>query len=151
MHPIRVLLVDDNATFRETAVRFLAEASGGQVAVAGTASRGDEALLEAERLRPDVVLLDLRMPGPSGLETIPRLRHLLPDSRIVVLTMFDTEAYRHAALTRGANDFISKATMTSELLPAIRRAAGAASSWRTLPDAQRAPDVRGHPDDGRAH
>lgn len=125
MTPISVLLVDDNPTFRRIATRFLEESSGHEVAVVGSAAGGEEALVEAARLRPHVVLMDLRMPGVGGLDTIPRLKGVLPEAAIVVLTLYDTEGYRQASLQVGADEFVCKARMHSDLLPAIRRAAEA--------------------------
>jgi len=120
MAAISVLLVDDNAMFRRIATSFLEEESGREVRVVGTAGGGDEALAQAESLKPEVVVMDLRMPGLSGLETIPRLRRLVPGARIIVLTLFDGQGYRKASLDAGADEFVGKARMGVDLLPAIR-------------------------------
>lgn len=121
MAAITVLLVDDNAAFRQLATRFLEEEAGQEVVVVGSVGSGEEALAQAEHLRPKVVLLDLRMPGLSGLETIPRLRCVAPDTRIVVLTLLDGDGYRRASLGAGADAFVGKANVTRDLLPAIRQ------------------------------
>jgi DNA-binding NarL/FixJ family response regulator len=89
--------------------------------VVGAVEEGEEALVQALSLHPDVVLVDLTMPNLSGLEVIPRLRRMLPETAIIALTLHNTDAYRHAALTAGADDFISKGGMSADLLPAIRR------------------------------
>jgi DNA-binding NarL/FixJ family response regulator len=119
MKPITLLLVDDNRAFLRVADLFLR----GQVdvAVVGAANDGEEALAKARELRPQVVLVDLAMPRLPGLEVISRLRDLMPEVGIVALTLLDTEAYRQAALARGADAFVGKATLTTDLLPAIRR------------------------------
>jgi DNA-binding NarL/FixJ family response regulator len=122
MAPITVLLVDDSPVFRDIAVRFLEEHSGREVVVVGSVGRGEEALVEAERLRPQVVLVDLRMPGMSGLETIPGLRRLLPEAAIIAVSLLRGEAYHQAVVAAGASDFVSKQSMFDDLLPAIRRA-----------------------------
>jgi DNA-binding NarL/FixJ family response regulator len=76
---------------------------------------------QAQELDPQVILVDLDMPGLAGLETIPRLRSLLPPVGIIALTMLDSHAYRRAALAAGADDFIRKAKLSTDLLPAILR------------------------------
>jgi len=93
------------------------------MAVIGTASRGDEALEQAESLHPQIILIDLAMPGMPGLEAIPHLRRIMPDVGIIALTMMDTGGFRQAALNAGADEFIPKANMRTELLPAIKRLA----------------------------
>ena len=123
MNPISVLIADDNPTFLRIVARFLEEQSRETVSVVATARGGEEALIQAEALRPQVVLIDLKMPGLSGLEAIPRLRRALPDARIIAVTLLDTDAYRQAALAAGADDFVPKTTLNAELLPAIRRVA----------------------------
>jgi len=124
MKPIAVLLVDDNATFLRIATRFLQDHD--DVVVVGVAGGGEEGLAQAQDLQPDIVLVDLAMPGLSGLEMIPRLRATLPEVGIIALTVLDTNSYRQAALAAGADDFVSKATLNTTLLPAIRQAAQAA-------------------------
>ena len=123
MNPISVLIADDNPTFLRIVTRFLEEQSRKTVSVVATAHGGEEALIQAEALRPQVVLIDLNMPGLSGLEAIPRLRRALPDAGIIAVTLLDTDGYRQAALAAGADDFVSKMTLNTELLPAIRRVA----------------------------
>ena len=126
MSPVSVLLVDDNPVFLRIATRFLQAHEG--VLVAGAAEAGEEALAQARDLWPDVVLVDLTMPGLSGLETIERLRAMQPEVGIIAVTMLDTSGYREAALIAGANEFVSKVTVTTDLLPAIRRVARSCSS-----------------------
>lgn len=130
MPPISILLVDDNPAFLRMATRFLQENCGNVVVVAGVAGGGEEALVKAQVLRPEVVLLDLAMPDLPGLEVIPRLRAALLEVGIVVLTLLDVAAYRQAALEAGADGFVSKATLGADLLPAIQQAVQARSSRR---------------------
>lgn len=130
MTPIPVLLVDDNPAFLRMATRFLQEHCGSVVVVAGVAGGGEEALVKAQDLQSEVVLLDLAMPDLPGLEVIPRLRAALPEVGIVVLTLLDVAAYRQAALEAGADGFVSKATLGADLLPAIQQAVQARSSRR---------------------
>ncbi|MBI4381904.1 MAG: response regulator transcription factor [candidate division NC10 bacterium] len=123
MGPISVLLVDDNLTFLGILTRFLHEHHQNEVTVIGTAGGGAEGLDKAWELRPDIVLLDLHMPALSGLETIPLLRRMLPDVGIIALTLWHANGYLEAALASGADDFLSKFALSTDLLPAIRRVA----------------------------
>jgi len=87
-------------------------------------ANGEEAIVylrDDNNIKPCVILLDLNMPGLSGLETIPRLRDMLPEVGIIALTLLDPRTYRQAALAAGAEDFVAKANLTTDLLPAIRR------------------------------
>ena len=133
MEPVRVLLVDDNLTFLRIAARFL-EHELDRVTVVGTATGGDEALAKAGCLLPEVVLLDLMMPGMNGLEVIPRLKAILPGVCIVALTLLDTSSYRSAALSAGADAFIAKTAMSTDLLPVIQQLIGARQTGQK-PDA----------------
>jgi two-component system NarL family response regulator len=119
MKPISVLLVDNNPIFLRAASRFLA--THAEVIVVGTAAGGVEALARAQELQPQVVLIDLAMPDLPGLQAIPRLREMLPDMGVIALTMLDTDVYRRAALAAGADEFVPKAAMHTDLLPSIRR------------------------------
>ncbi|MCB0155964.1 MAG: response regulator transcription factor [Anaerolineae bacterium] len=123
MTAVSVLLVDDNRLFLRLITKFLQEQAAAEVRVVGVAHTGHEALRQGQALRPQVILLDLAMPGFSGLEVIPRLRKSLPSLIIIVLTRQKAEAYRPAVLKAGADAFISKATLTTDLLPALRRLA----------------------------
>lgn len=123
MIPVTVLLVDDNPTFLKVAVEFLKEHGRDEIGVIGQACGGLEGLTMAENLRPQVILVDLAMPDLPGLSLIPRLRKMIPESGIIVLSMMDTRRYREAALGVGADGFVSKADMFGHLIPAIRRVA----------------------------
>ena len=131
--PITLLLVDDSPVFLKAAARFLEEQCGGEVVIAGTASDGAEGLRQAQTLHPHVVVLDLRMPGTSGLDVIRKLRATLPDVRIIVLTQLEGDEYRHAVLARGADAFVAKTTMEHDLPTAIRQITGGRGSEPELP------------------
>ena len=119
MKPITVLLVDDNPTFLRIVNRFLQGEDS--VTVVGSAEGGDEALTLVHTLKPDIVLTDLAMPRVSGMETILRMRAAWPKMGIIALTLLDTTGYRQAALTAGADDFVAKDSLNTDLMPTIRR------------------------------
>lgn len=116
---IRVLLVEDNATFRRFAMRFLAECGNVTAVAAGGFA---QAIAQARRLHPDTILLDLRLPGTSGVEAIRLLQAAAPEARIIVLSLLDLDSYRQAAMEAGAAAFVSKASIAADLMPAIRAA-----------------------------
>ena len=119
MNPISVLLVDDNPSFLRIVMRFLQGYE--DVVVVGAASEGQKVLAQAQDLKPDIVLIDLYMPSIPGLEVISCLRTALPEVGIIALTLLDSDGYRQAALAAGADDFVPKVTLNTDLLPAIRR------------------------------
>jgi two-component system response regulator DesR len=119
MKPISVLLVDDNPTFLRIVERYLKAEE--EITVVGAAEGGDEALALVHRLKPDIVLTDLAMPKVSGMETILRMRAAWPKMGIIALTLLDTTGYRQAALTAGADDFVAKDALNTDLLPTIQR------------------------------
>jgi DNA-binding NarL/FixJ family response regulator len=120
MESISVLLVDDNRLFLRLVARFLEEQGADEIVVVGVAHNGCEALAQAQVLQPQAILLDLAMPGLPGLKVIPRLRAILPAVVIIILTGRKAGVYREAALAAGADSFVSKASLTTDLLPAIR-------------------------------
>ena len=121
MEPISVMLIDDNAGFLRATTQFL-EAQK-DMTVIGTAEGGAEALEKVQALQPQVILVDLAMPGMPGLETIPHLRQMVPQAGIIALTVMNTNSFRKAALDAGADHFIPKPAMRVSLLPTIRKVA----------------------------
>jgi two-component system response regulator NreC len=115
---IRVLVADDHVILR-SGLRLLIGAQPG-LEVVGEAGDFDEAVRLAGSLAPDVVTLDLSMPGGSGLAAIARLRAAAPSARIVVLTMHEDPAYVRAALAAGAAGYLVKSAADSALIDAIR-------------------------------
>ena len=116
---IRVLIADDSATFRGIAARFLASLPG--LESPSPAADGPAALTLAAGHPFDLVVLDLQMPDLNGLETMDRIRPLLPDARVVIFTVHDTEAVRAECLARGADGFVSKNRLREELPALIAR------------------------------
>ncbi|MGQ9815429.1 MAG: response regulator, partial [Candidatus Roseilinea sp.] len=102
--PVRILLVDDHSVLR-AGLRLLLN-SQPDLNVIGEAGDAREALALAESLQPDLILLDLTMPGLSGIEALPALRRLAPSARILVLTMHDDESYLRQALRKGAAGYV---------------------------------------------
>ncbi|MET0132224.1 MAG: response regulator transcription factor [Kibdelosporangium sp.] len=118
---IRVLLVDDQHLVR-AGLRMLCESTP-DVEVAGEAGNGREAVTLAGELFPDVVLMDLRMPGMDGITATRRILAARPSTRVLVLTTFDDDDHVYPALTAGACGFLAKDVAPAELLDGIRRAA----------------------------
>jgi NarL family two-component system response regulator LiaR len=115
---ITVLLVDDHPMVREGLRSFL-EAQA-DLAVVGEAGDGADAIRQAEALRPDVVLLDLVMPGVDGLAALPDLKRVAPDSEVLVLTSFADDSKVFPALRAGASGYLLKTVSAEELARAIR-------------------------------
>lgn len=121
MSRIRILLVDDQALFREGIRTILSLQPG--IEVVGEAANGTEAVEQAQRLRPHVVLMDLRMPLLGGVEATRRIRAQQPESRIIVLTTFDDDEEVFDALRAGAAGYLLKDAPSETLVAAIRAAA----------------------------
>ena len=121
MTAVRVLLVDDQALFREALATLLSVRE--EVDVVGEAADGAAAVECAARLRPDVVLMDLRMPGLDGIAATRRLRAGQPDVRVIALTTFDTDEEVFAALRAGAVGYLLKDVSSARLVEAVLAAA----------------------------
>jgi DNA-binding NarL/FixJ family response regulator len=113
MNPTRILLVDDHPQYLERARRLLEQQAG--VDVVGIALSGEEAIVLAADLRPDLVLLDYQMPGLNGIETTRRLKARDPNLPVVIVTAHDDEAYRIAARDAGADGWVTKTEIADEL------------------------------------
>jgi DNA-binding NarL/FixJ family response regulator len=119
--PIRVLLVDDQALLRMGFRMILAAED--DIEVVGEAGDGETGVAQASALRPDVVLMDVRMPGTNGIEATERIVAAQPASRVIILTTFDLDEYAFAALRAGASGFLLKDAKPGELVGAIRAVA----------------------------
>jgi DNA-binding NarL/FixJ family response regulator len=118
---VRVLLADDQALLR-AGFRMVLEAQDG-ITVVGEASDGAEAVRETARLKPDVVLMDVRMPGTDGIEATRVIAEQHPTSRVLILTTFDLDEHAFAGLKAGASGFLLKDVPPAELISAIRAVA----------------------------
>jgi len=116
---IRVLMVDDHAILRD-GLRSLLERQPG-ILVVGEASSGEEALEKVAELEPDIVLMDLAMPGMNGLEATQRLRRSHPRVRVLILTQHDDREYIAPALAAGATGYVLKRSGGREVVNAIRQ------------------------------
>ena len=117
---IRVLIVDDDSKFREVIRELLAMES--DMEVIGEAGNGLVAIQQAKELKPDLILMDVRMPGVSGLEVTRRLTEEMPGIKIIILTLYDLIEYREAALANGAVGYVIKKSMLEDLVSEIKRA-----------------------------
>jgi DNA-binding NarL/FixJ family response regulator len=117
---VRVLVVDDQQLIRDGIASLLSIRPG--ITVVGTAVNGREAVAKAVELRPDVVLMDVRMPELDGVEAVAVLRDRAPECRVVMLTTFDDEEYVVQALRAGASGYLLKDLPADELAHAIRLA-----------------------------
>jgi DNA-binding NarL/FixJ family response regulator len=115
---IRVLVVDDHPVVREGLVALLEDEPDFQVA--GSAGSAEDALTLSAQLRPDVILLDLELPGMDGVDAIPRLAASTPEARILVLTAYDTDERVLGAVKAGARGYLLKGASGREIVQAIR-------------------------------
>jgi len=116
---IRVLVADDHAVVRRGVVQILAESP--HIVVAGEASCGSEVLRAVRENDYDIVLLDIAMPGGSGLEVLKQLHSLRPDVQVLILSMYPEKQYAMRALRAGAAGYLTKDSAPDELIDAIDR------------------------------
>jgi DNA-binding NarL/FixJ family response regulator len=119
MNPIRVLVADDHTMVRESLVNVL-DGSGACIVVA-QASDGVTAIEQALRVRPDVAIVDISMPGLNGVEVVRRLHNELPATRTLVLTMHEDEEYVLHVVRAGASGYLLKDSPISELINAVKQ------------------------------
>ena len=118
MPPIRVLIADDHRLFRQ-GLRYVCQAAGG-IEVVGEAENGHEAVRLAQELKPDVILMDIRMPGPDGVEATRLITSRVPSARVIILTMYRQDQYVFEAIKAGARGYLLKDIDEKELVEAIR-------------------------------
>jgi RNA polymerase sigma factor (sigma-70 family) len=121
MSTLKVLLVEDHVIVRQGVSALLDEEP--DIAIVGEASDGSQALALVQKLRPDIVLMDLSLPGLGGVEATRQMRELFPDVRVLVLSMYDSEEYVFRALRAGASGYVLKQSTSTELVLALRAVA----------------------------
>ena len=122
MEKIRVLIADDHPMFRDGLRALLASLA--EAEWAGEASSGEEAIAQAAALQPDVILMDIQMPGVNGIEATRRILHASPHIGVIVLTMFEDDDSVFAAMQAGARGYLLKGAEPEATLRAIRSVAG---------------------------
>jgi DNA-binding NarL/FixJ family response regulator len=125
MNKIRVLIADDHAIVRE-GIRMILAAHE-DIEVVGEAADGRETIDQVEKLAPEVVLMDIAMPGLGGLEATLEIIRTHPDTKVLVLTQYDDSEYIYRFLKAGAAGYVLKKTVGSDLVSAIRAVAGGKS------------------------
>jgi DNA-binding NarL/FixJ family response regulator len=121
MDQIRILIADDHPLFRD-GLRALLE-SVPDMQVIGEAATGNEVMAQAQALQPDVILMDIKMPGLNGIEATRRILQASPHIRILVITMFEDDESVFAAIRAGARGYLLKGAVQEETLRAIRAVA----------------------------
>ncbi len=121
---IRVLVVDDHAVVRAGLRRVLDAES--DIETVGEAANADRAVFEAIEHKPDVVLMDVMMPGKSGIEGMPALLQAVPDAKVLILSMQDDPRYVQEAFDAGASGYVLKEAADTEVVAAVRSVAGGA-------------------------
>ena len=120
MNPIRVLIVDDHLVVRRGLRSMLADAK--DVEIVGEASNAGEAIKRATSLRPDILVLDIRMPGMNGLRLLRCLKEQLPDIKVIILTNYDDEQFLLEAFRAGAYGYLLKNVSREDLLEVLHTA-----------------------------
>ncbi|MFN8458819.1 MAG: response regulator transcription factor [Anaerolineae bacterium] len=115
-HPIKVLIADDSMIVRERLVTILNELAG--IEMVGQAENVTEAINAIEKLRPDVVILDIRMPGGSGIDVLHHIRQAGGGPMVIILTNYPFPEYRQRCLNAGADFFLDKSTEFDQI-PAL--------------------------------
>src|SRR5438874_5948254 len=118
MEPLRVLIADDHPLFRHGLAVLLSAAPDFEVV--GEATSGEEVIFLAAKLQPDVILMDIQMPGVNGIEATRRILHTSPTIRVLIVTMFEDDASVFTAMRAGARGYVLKDAQKDDMLAAIR-------------------------------
>ena len=123
--PVGVLICDDNEAMRALLVSIIGTSL--RMRVVGEAADGNEAIVEATRLQPHVILLDLAMPNRNGLEALPELRRVAPDARIIVFSGFASATVAEEVIALGAASFLEKGASPDKIVATVEQAL--AGTW----------------------
>jgi len=118
MEPLRVLIADDHPLFRHGLFALLNVSPNFEVV--GEATSGEEVVTMAAKLQPDVILMDIHMPGVNGIEATRRILHTSPNIRILIITMFEDDASVFTAMRAGARGYVLKDAQKADMLAAIQ-------------------------------
>ncbi len=140
--PIRILLADDHTIVRQGLARLLEDQPGFKVV--GEAVNGRQAIDQAEKLRPDVIIMDIAMPRLNGIEAAKRILKKLPRSKVVILSMYSHEHYIHELLETGISGYLLKDSSGRDIIKAVHAAMSdetflSPSISKVLVDALRSP------------
>ncbi|MGI6224918.1 MAG: response regulator [Peptococcales bacterium] len=118
MQKFKVLLVDDHPLFRKGMVSLLSELE--ELEIVGEASNGKEGILEAKRLKPDIIILDVEMPVLSGIEAVRHMKEALPNAKVVMLTISDDDDNLFRSIKNGAQGYLLKSMDPEDLIKEIK-------------------------------
>jgi DNA-binding NarL/FixJ family response regulator len=119
MEPLRVLVVDDSDEFRSAMVQYLSSLDG--IEIVSEAKSGREAFMMVRAVSPDVVLLDISMPGLNGVEVAGFIKKYSPEAKVVFVSIHDEESYRALVRDIHADGFVNKDNLMRDLTPLLRR------------------------------
>lgn len=118
--PVRILLADDHTIVRQGLARLLEEQQNFKVV--GEAVNGQDAVEKAEKLKPDIIIMDIAMPRMNGIEAAKRIRKQMPETKIIILSMYSHEHYIHELLECGVSGYLLKDSGGQDIIKAIRAA-----------------------------
>jgi len=117
---IRVVVADDHEVVRRGLAALFADSN---INIVGEAATGEQAIEETRRLKPDVLVLDIRMPGMDGIDTLEKVKTEMPETRVVMMSTYDNPTYIARASALGASDYVLKGSSRDQILEAVTRAA----------------------------
>lgn len=116
---IKILVADSHKDMQTAILRFLGKEE--KIQIMGAAESAESAIRMAQELKPDIILIDVNLSGMSGFETAEKIKQVLPDVKVIILSLFYNDQYKKMALKVGAADLINKENIVQELLPAIEK------------------------------